>query len=306
MLKGDFTFNDGEGIEIFVYKWSPEKGSIKGVVQISHGMAETAARYERFAEALTNDGYIVYANDHRGHGRTAKDVENVGYLGEDGFNWMIRDMKQLNDIIKSENPSLPVFLFGHSMGSFLSQMYISLYGDTLKGVILSGTSGKQGLLLDIGIKMAEGEVKKLGAMAKSPKLNKLSFGSYNNKFKPNRTAFDWLSRDIKEVDKYVKNPFCGGIFSAGFFRDFLRGLKEIHRTENMVKIPKGLPIYIFSGEMDPVGNSCKTLYPLIRAYKKLGIIDVDYKFYMGGRHEMLNEINRDEVTNDAIRWLDSH
>jgi alpha-beta hydrolase superfamily lysophospholipase len=193
MIKEDFTFKDGGDVEIFVYKWLPEDMSkVRGVVQIAHGMAETAARYERFAGALTKAGYIVYANDHRGHGKTAKTVENVGYLGEDGFNWMVKDMKQLNDIIKNDNPNLPVFLFGHSMGSMLSQSYITLYGDSIKGVILSGTSGKQGLILSLGIKMARGEVEKIGPKTPSEKLNKMTFASYNNEFKPVRTDFDWL------------------------------------------------------------------------------------------------------------------
>lgn len=306
MLRSDFTFKDEEDVEIYVYKWLPEGKAVKGIMQISHGIVETASRYERFANALTTAGYIVYANDHRGHGRTAKTVENVGYLGDDGFNWMVKDMKQLNDIIKDENPGLPVFLFGHSMGSLLSQMYIYLYGDSIKGVILSGTSGKQKLRVEIGIRQAAAEVKKLGLKAKSEKLTELMFRGNNNSFKPCRTKFDWLSRNTKEVDKYIKDPFCGGVLSAGFFYDFLRGLKEIHKLENMKNISKELPIYIFSGEMDPVGKNCKTLYPLIRTYEKLGIKDVSCKFYKGGRHEMLNEINKDEVTKDVIDWLDAH
>lgn len=307
MINKHFVFRDEGGVEVFVYKWLPEEGfKIKGIVQIAHGMAEMAARYERFAAALTKAGYAVYANDHRGHGRTAGTVENVGYLGEDGFNWMVKDMKQLNDIIREENPEIPVFLFGHSMGSILAQRYITLYGNSINGVILSGTSGKQGLMLDIGIRIAAGEVKKHGAKSRSEKLNKLTFASYNKEFKPTRTDFDWLSRDNKEVDKYIKDPFCGGIFTAGFFYDFLLGLKETHKKDNMKKIPVDLPIYLFSGEMDPVGKNCKTLYPLIKTYEKLGIKDVSYKFYKGGRHEMLNEINRDEVTNDTINWLNAH
>lgn len=307
MIVKDFIFKDGGGVDIFVYKWLPD-GSEKarGVVQVAHGMAEHAARYAGFAKALTKAGYIVYANDHRGHGKTAKTVENVGYLGDDGWNWMIKDMKQLNDIIKEETPNVPVFLFGHSMGSLLAQRYITLYGDTIKGVILSGTSGKPGLLLHIGIRVAAREVKKFGADSRSEKLNSMTFGSYNNAFMPCRTSFDWLSRDTKEVDKYVNDPFCGGIFSAGFFYDMARGIRQLHKKDNMKNIPKELPIYIFSGDMDPVGKNCKTVYPLIKRYEKLGIQDVTYKFYKGGRHEMLNEINREEVTNDVLGWLDSH
>lgn len=304
MIEKNFSFKDGEGVEIFVYKWNPDdESNIKGAVQIAHGMAEHAGRYERFARKLTDAGYIVYANDHRGHGKTAGVVENVGYCGEDGFNWMVRDMKELTSIIKKENTELPVFLFGHSMGSLLSQIYIALYGNDINGVILSGTSGRQGFILDLGILMAKREVVKIGAKTPSEKMNKMTFSSYNREFTPVRTAFDWLSHDEEEVDKYIDDPFCGGVFSAGFFYEFLTGLKKIHSKDIMGKIPKDLPVYFIAGENDPVGKSCRTITCLIEEYTRLGIKDVSYKFYKNGRHEMLNELNRNEVMSDVINWI---
>lgn len=307
MKSENFTFNDGEGVQIFTNKWSPDDGNaIKGIVQVAHGMAETGARYERFAKVLTENGYAVYVNDHRGHGKTAGSVENVGYLGDnDGFDWLVKDMHQLTGIIKKENPDKPVILFGHSMGSFLSQRYIQLYGDELKGVILSGSNGKQGLLLKVGKFVAKGEIKKIGKKGKSEKLNNMSFGSYNNSFKPVRTDFDWLSRDEKEVDKYINDPYCGGIFSAQFYFDFLTGLMEIEKNENIEKVPKNLPICIFSGALDPVGNQGKGVLKLIEAYKRHNITNIKYKLYEGGRHEMLNETNREEVMKDVVEWIDS-
>ncbi len=303
----EFTFKDKQNVEIFTYKWLPDEDKrIKGVIQIAHGMAETAARYERFAEFITNEGYVVYANDHRGHGKTAKCIENVGYIGRDGFYWMIEDMKQLNDIIKKEYANIPVYLMGHSMGSFLSQGYIQKYGDSIDGVILSGTAGKQGFLLEFGILIAKLEMKRKGERWQSNLLNKLSFGNYNKSFKPTKTNFDWLSSDEKEVEKYINDPFCGTVFTSSFFYDFLKGLKMIHQNCNMSKIPKDLPIYIFADELDPVGNKCKSIIWLIERYKKLGIKDIEYKFYKNGRHEMLNEINRDEVMRDILIWLESH
>ncbi|MCB2290122.1 alpha/beta hydrolase [Clostridium sp. CS001] len=307
MKSENFMFKDNGGLEIFVYKWSPEESvKVKGVVQIAHGMAETASRYEGFANALTNDGFIVYANDHRGHGQTAGDIQKLGDLGEDGFNSMVEDMHELNEIIKKESCNLPIFLFGHSMGSFLTQRYICLYGSELKGTILSGSCGKQGLIVDIGRLIAKREIKKVGRRAKSIKLNKLSFGSYNNCFKPTRTDFDWLSRDNKEVDKYMDNSFCGTIFTTGFFYDFLGGLKIIAIDKEIDNVPKDLPIYIFSGDKDPVGKNGKGVLKLIKTYKEHGIYDLTYKLYKDGRHEMLNEINREEVTLDVIKWLNAH
>lgn len=308
MLNKNFVFKSGDGTEVFVYNWLPEDSvKIKGIVQIAHGMAETAARYERFAEVLTENGYIVYANDHRGHGKTAKTIESLGYLAEeDGFDWLVKDLHQLSSIIKDEYPSIPLFLFGHSMGSFAVQRYIILYGDGLKGAILSGSNGNQGIIPDIGIIFAKREIRKHGRRTKSDKLNKMSFGNFNNAFKPNRTEFDWLSRDNDEVDKYINDPFCGTVFTTGYFYDFLTGLKEIENKNNLMLVPKELPIYIFSGDKDPVGKFGKGVISLYNRYKKYGIKDVTYKLYKDGRHEMLNEINRNEVMDDVVDWLNRH
>ncbi|MBU3130069.1 alpha/beta hydrolase [Clostridium tagluense] len=302
----NFKIKDKGDLEIFVYKWLPDENiQVKGVVQIAHGMAETAARYEGFARALTNDGFIVYANDHRGHGKTAGQISKLGDLGEDGFNSMVENMHQLNERIKEENHNLPIFLFGHSMGSFLTQRYICLYGGGLKGTIVSGSCGKQGIIVDIARLIAKREIRKIGRAGKSNKLDKLSFGNYNNSFKPNRTAFDWLSRDNKQVDKYIDDPFCGTVFTAGFFYDFLGGLKRIADPREIENVPKDLPIYIFSGDKDPVGKNGKGVLKLIKTYKEHGMVDLTYKLYKDGRHEMLNEINREEVIADVIKWLNA-
>jgi alpha-beta hydrolase superfamily lysophospholipase len=308
MILKNFTFKSDEGTDIYVYNWRPdEEAQIKGIVQIAHGMAETAARYERFAQALTDNGYMVYIHDHRGHGNTAKTIENLGYLAEkDGFKWLVEDVHKLSEIIKRENPALPLFLFGHSMGSFVTQRYIMLYGKELKGTVLSGSNGKQGPILNIGAFLAKREAKRNGRKTQSSKLDRLSFGSFNNAFKPNRTAFDWLSRDNDEVDKYIKDPFCGTVFTCGFFYDFLSGLKEIEKDENIALVPKDLPIFIFAGDKDPVGKNGKGIIRLFNTYKKFNIKDVTYKLYKDGRHEMLNESNRDEVMSDVINWLNHH
>lgn len=306
MIEETLKFKASDEQEIFAYNWRPEN-EVKGIVQIAHGMAEASYRYKKFAKELVDEDYIVYANDHRGHGNTAASIEEVGYIGSDGFNRMVKDMKEFTDFIRDkEGEDLPLFLFGHSMGSFLSQRYISLYGNSIQGVILSGTSGNQGPIINIGIRIAEKEVAKEGPKAKSPRLNDLSFGNYNKKFEPTRTDFDWLSRDEKEVDKYIEDPYCGGIFTTSFYYDFFRGLKENFKRNNLEKIPKNLPIYIFAGDKDPVGNMGKGVLKLVRTYKKLGIKDLEYKLYKDGRHEMLNEINRDEVIENVIEWLDRH
>jgi len=304
----NFTFKSEEGSEIYVYNWSPDADvKVKGVVQISHGMAETAARYERFAEYMTQNGYIVYINDHRGHGKTAGSVEKLGILADtDGFEWMAKDLHQLSGIIKKKHPELPLFLYGHSMGSYVTQRYIMLYGSELKGALLSGSNGKQGLILTIGTIVAKREIKKNGRNVKSDKLNQMSFGGFNKAFAPNRTDFDWLSRDNAEVDKYINDPYCGTVFTSGFFFDLLTGLKGIEKKENVDMVPKNLPILIFSGALDPCGKNGKGVTKLYNTYKKHGIEDVTLKLYPEARHEVLNETNRDEVLKDFVKWVDSH
>ncbi len=308
-MKSDtFSFKASDGTKIAAYRWLPEaKSNIKAAVQIAHGMAEHAARYDRFAKELVKSGYAVYANDHRGHGKTAGALENVGYFADEkGWDKVVDDMRVLNGIIKKENPKVPIFLFGHSMGSFLSRQYSMLYGSDIKGLILSGTGGDPGLLGKIGLLLAKREAKRKGSKTRSPLLDKLSFGAFNKAFKPNRTNFDWLSRDNAEVDKYVADPYCGDVFTAGFFCDMLGGLAFINDSKNIARIPKELPVYLFSGSMDPVGANTKGVLQVFNSLVKAGIRDVTYKFYQDARHETLNETNRDEVFQDVIAWLNQH
>lgn len=303
-----FNFTVRDGIDINVNTWEPERDtSPKGIVQIAHGMAEWAYRYDYFAKALNESGYIVYANDHRGHGLTASGEENIGYISDnDGFADMVEDMHELNRLIRQRHHDLPIVLFGHSMGSFLSQRFIQLYGKDIQGLILSGSNGKQSPIINIGIMMARMEMKTKGRKHRSKALDKLTFGDYNKAFAPNRTNSDWLTRDEEQVDRYIEDPYCGGIFTSSFFYDFLRGLKLITKKKNLKNIPKDLPIYIFSGSMDPVGFFGEGIKNLACMYNALDLEEVSYKLYPGGRHEMLNEINRDEVIDDVIAWLDEN
>lgn len=288
-----------------MYRWTPENPKqIVGVVQIAHGMAEHAGRYARFAGYLADAGFAVYANDHRGHGKTAGALENVGYFADaGGWQAVVEDMVQLTAIIRGELPGVPIFLLGHSMGSFLSRSYIATHGEDLAGVILSGTGGDPGLLGKVGLLIARWECFRKGKKAQSPLLNNLSFGGFNKAFKPNRTDFDWLSRDAVEVDAYIADPYCGGIFTAGFFVDLLTGLQFINSAGGIRQIPKDLPVHFLSGACDPVGNNTKGVRQVVDAFKAAGIKDMTATFYEGGRHEMLNETNRDEVFRDILGWL---
>ncbi|MEQ7051486.1 alpha/beta hydrolase [Paenibacillaceae sp. P-4] len=304
MRTNTFQFIDEEQVRIHVYHWMPEDTvEVRGVVQIAHGMTETAIRYERFAEELTAAGYIVYANDHRGHGLTAATEQDLGYVGEDGFTWMVRNMAQLTKMIREQNGDIPLFLFAHSMGSFLAQQYITEHASLIDGVILCGSNGPRGseLLAGVGVTKLIASMK--GSRHRSTFIDKMAFGSFNRKFKPARTQVDWLSRDPKEVDKYVADPYCGFLSTVGFYRDFFKLLRNIHRPEAMNRIPKQLPVLLIAGDKDPVGNYGKGVRKLADLYGQLGLEQVECKLYAGARHELLNETNRDEITADCLTWL---
>jgi alpha-beta hydrolase superfamily lysophospholipase len=305
MKRSTFTFKDQDGIEIFVYKWVPDSDSPKAAVQIAHGLAEHAARYEKIAEALTSAGYICYADDHRGHGKTAGDIEKTGYLGPGGWESTVKEIKMLSDIIKKENPNILLFFIGHSWGSLMGQDYIQQWGNNIKGVIFSGTSGYMDPnLLKMGEMITKKELKKFGPMKRNEKLFKLTFASFNKPFEPAETEFQWLSRDQDEVNKYANDPFCGFICTTSLFDEFIYGLIKIWKEENERKIPIDLPIYIISGSDDPSNDMTKNLFKLIERYQKYGIKDLTYKIYQNARHEIFNEINQNEVFKDVIDWLD--
>ena len=301
----EFRFEGADGKEISAIRWENEdEYKIKGIVQISHGMAENARRYECFAEKLTKSGYIVYINDHRGHGESEKCLEDLGYLAEnDGFDVLVKDMKILTDIIKSENQGIPVYLFGHSMGSFASQKYLIDYADSVNAIILSGSCGDFGSVLKLATPVISCVELVHGDRHRSKFLDKLIFGGNNRQFKNPRTDFDWLSRDEKEVDKYIADDKCGFICTTGFYRDFIKGLKYIENKRNLLKLTNHVPILIISGEKDPVGKNGKGVKNLYDRYIKYGLKDVSMKLYKDARHEILNEINRDEVMQDIVEWL---
>lgn len=299
-----FTYVSKDKTEIMVYKWMPVNREPIGVVQISHGMAETAARYERFAKVLNENGFIVYANDHRGHGKTASSIDELGYLGDKGaFELLVEDIAKLSDIIKEENPNLPVYLFSHSMGSFAAQRYIMEYKDKIDGLILSGSNGEQGLVLKAGKVVTSLILMVKGRKAKFKFIDSLIFGGFNKKNPTKTTGFEWLTSDADELDKYVNDPYCGTLFPVSFYDELIGNLEYIENKSNLKKIPKELPIFILSGDQDPVGDYGKGTKKLFERYERCGVNDIDMKLYEGARHELLNETNRDEVTEDIIAWL---
>ncbi len=306
MQEVTFELASPDGVQIFVRRWLPQAMTHpRAAVQIAHGLAEHSGRYARLAHALVQAGYAVYASDHRGHGQTAKEPEELGFFAEQGgFALVVADLALVTARIRKEQPDLPLVLLGHSMGSILARHYLLSHGEDLSAVVLSGsTSGTADPRV---LEMARAERERLGPRGQSEMLVGASFVAFNRAFQPARTDFDWLSRDPDEVDAYVADPLCGFPATVQLWIDLMEGLSSVSDPEQVAQTPADLPIYIFSGDEDPVhGGDLSGLHRLLDLYRGAGLQRLSYRFYPGGRHEMLNETNRDEVTLDLLAFLES-
>tara|TARA_B100000809_G_scaffold97360_1_gene95896 strand:- start:21838 stop:22773 length:936 start_codon:yes stop_codon:yes gene_type:complete len=299
------TYKTIDDVTIFYYKWpANNKIPLKGIIQISHGVGEHAGRYQPIAKTLQKEGYEVYANDHRIHGKSAKNDAFLGfYDGDDYFSDALNDMRHLTDIIKKEHPNKKIILFGHSMGSLLSREYATKYGGDLEALILSGTANFMKGLGSFGLLSAKFLGKLNGKHRSNEFLKNLFFTQFNKKFKPNRTKVDWISSDENQVDLFEADPLRIEDFSLSVFLDLLKGSKKVNQVSTFKSTPKNLPLFIFSGDKDPVGEMGKGVEKVTNKYQKAGINDITLKLYKGGRHEMLNEVNKNEVEQDVINWL---
>jgi len=275
-------------------------------------MAEHGARYERLATALTDAGIAVYALDLPGHGRTAGEGEHGHFADRDGWRIALEaiDAVQRELVEQMRRPNdkraVPIFILGHSMGSFLVQHYLVDHGGQLSGAILSATTGDLGLFRPIALTLMRIEALIQGRRHRSKLANALSFEQFNKKFKPTRTEFDWLSRDPAEVDKYVADPNCGFLCSCGLWIDLLSAGAKLSDAARLSRIPKQLPILLIAGSVDPVCNGAAGPKALEQAYRGAGLKDVTVSIYEGGRHELLNDTCRDEVTAEIREWLGTH
>jgi alpha-beta hydrolase superfamily lysophospholipase len=305
MASSTFSLQSPDGTPIHVHRWVPD-GEVRGAVQIVHGVAEHGARHAHVAEALNARGYAVYASDHRGHGLTAESEDDLGFFAEDrGWARVLDDLYRLNRRIVDDHPGVPVYLLGHSMGSVLAQQYLFTFPATVQGLVLSGVVRPLGALLETGAALARAEIKREGPRGRSELLNAMVFGAYNRTFAPNRTEFDHLSRDPAVVDAYVADPRCGFRLTNRLWLDFFSGLRVVAQVERLESVPRDTPIYLFAGDEDPVGDTGKAMQRLLAAFEQAGLHQVESRLYPGGRHEMLNEINRDAVIEDLADWLDA-
>jgi alpha-beta hydrolase superfamily lysophospholipase len=300
MPGSEFTLRADDGQSLLVRRWLPE-GRAQAIVQIAHGLAEHSARYARLAAALNAAGYGVYANDHRGHGPKAAASDVGHFANQGGWSKVVGDLWTLNRLIAAEQPGTPIVFLGHSLGSFLGRGFLAKHSDALAGAALSGSSGKPPAIATLGRAIARAERFRLGKRGKSRLIFQMWFGDFNKPFRPARTAFDWLSRDEKEVDAYVADPLCGFPFTTQLAIDVLDALPRVTSPESLAAIRKETPIYVFSGERDPVGANIQGLIADLNA---AGFTKLTTRIYPGARHETLNETNRDEVTRDLIAWLD--
>ena len=302
----EFSFPSGDGRHrIACYRWLPESGAPRAVVQLVHGVAEHMGRYDAFARYLADHGFAVCGGDHLGHGKTVDDGK-YGYFGKkDGWTLVTADVRRLRVLMGEEHPGVPYFLFGHSMGSFLARTYLCQYPGTVDGCILSGTGQEKPALVAAGKALAAAVCALRGPDAVSALVDKLSLGAYNGQFKPNRTPADWISRDEAVVDAYLKDPFCTFKSTAGLFRDMMGGLQYISNKNNLARMDPRTPVYLFSGDEDPVGSNGEGVKRVYGFFKDHGTADLTMKLYPGGRHEMLNEINRGEVYTHVLDWLEA-
>ncbi|MFX0537021.1 lysophospholipase [Ornithinimicrobium sp. Y1847] len=297
------TLTTPDGTVLHVHRWAPE-GEPRAIIVLAHGMVEHAARYAHLGGRLAAEGYAVHAADHRGHGRTATGPEALGHLGDEhGFADVVDDLVFLTDRLRAEHPGAPVVLIGHSMGSFLARAFAARYGDRLDALVLSGTAGNPGLRGYVGWLVARAEARVRGPRAVSPLMEMLTLGPNNRPFRPNRTKFDWLTRDEEQVDAYVADELSGGHATAGFYRDLLTGLRWVSQPSTVAQMPKALPVLLVSGQRDPVGGA-PAVAEVAELFRTAGLRDVTTQVWSDARHEVFNETNRDEVEGQLIGWLD--
>ena len=292
-----------KGKELFSRTYLPDEKSPKAVVMIIHGMLEHSGRYERFAKKLTENEFAVVAYDHRAHGKT--DPDKPGILDyDDGFQYMVSDIQFVRNEVHKKFQGLPVIIFAHSLGSFLTQRYMQLYDKAPAGIIYSGSNGKPPSTIYGGWVLSRFLAKIKGPKFKSRMIHKLSFEPFNAKFKPNRTDQDWLSRDTEEIDRYIRDPFCGIIPSVAFYKQIFSGLMTVSAHKPFAGKNPQTPIMIISGDQDPVSDMGRGIQGLKKQLEKSGASNLTVNLYPGGRHELLNEINREEVMDDVVEWIE--
>ena len=304
-MKREFFFPSADGrTQIHAIEWLPE-AEPKAILQMSHGMVEYIDRYNDFAEYLCGLGFYVVGNDHLGHGKSIAGEDELGYFGQPtGNEWVIADLHSLRCRTEERYPGVPYFMLGHSMGSFLIRQYAMLHGEGLRGVIVMGTGWQPGPVLAAGKALCSLTAAVHGWHYRSDTVNGMAFSSNNKKFEPARTSQDWLSRDEENVDRYRADPLCTYVFTVNGFYQMFRGIQFVQKPQNVEMTPKELPLLIVSGAQDPVGGFGEGVKAVYESYKKAGMTHVEKKLYPEDRHEILNELDREQVFRDLSQWME--
>lgn len=307
--KENFSFLSSDGkTKIHAVRWSPDSGEYQAVFQIVHGMVEFIERYSDFANYLTEQGFLVVGHDHLGHGASVVTKEDWGYIAkEQGSSCMVRDIHKLRIMTERKNPDIPYFILGHSMGSYLVRKYITKYGEHLSGVIIVGTGTVPEKVCNFGMKLLKAMARFLGWHYRNPLLEKLFFFGPFNEFDMDGSnpQNSWLTKDIEIVKKYYSDERCTFKFTVNGYYNLLQTIAYDSRRKNIEKIPKALPIFLLSGDRDPVGNFGKGVRKVERQLKKAGIRDLSCKLYRNSRHEILNELDRKNVYEDIVKWCEN-
>lgn len=307
MVKEEFYYDSRDGkSKLHAVRYAPDDAEdIRCVVQIVHGMSEYAERYEEFAEFLTARGCVVTGEDHMGHGKSVGKTGKYGYFCEqDPATVLVRDVHRLKKATQALYPDVPYVIMGHSMGSFIVRNYMFRYGTGVSAAIIMGTGMQSAGLLRLSKILSFIQKILCGPKHVSGLIDKLAFGSYNKQIENPRTPADWLSRDAERVDKYVVDPMCGFVFTVNGFATLFELISRLHKRENLERIPKTLPVFMLSGDADPVGDYGRGVQKAYESLKDVGIENITLKMYEGGRHELLNETNRAEVMDDVFRWIE--
>ena len=299
-----FLSKDGK-TKIHAVKWMPESGEYRAVLQITHGMVEYIERYKPFAEFLNDQGVLVVGHDHLGHGASVASEEELGYFAEpDPSDTLVEDMHTLRTTIQTENPGVPYFMMGHSMGSFLLRQYLTMRAEGLAGVIVMGTGDMPYALLKAGQAVCKSISLTKGWHHRSHLVNQLGMGGYNRQFEPSDSTKDWITSDDSKRKEYEADPLCNFVFTVNGYYQMFEGMKVLTRRHAMDKIPVELPVIFVSGAEDPVGSNGVGVTRVFRKYEAHGMTDVEMKLYAGDRHEILNETDREEVYEDLYRWME--
>ena len=285
----------------YVHKWKPDHPRL--LVHIVHGMAEHGARYERLALELNAHGINVWAHDHRGHGLTAASPKELGHFADsNGWRLVVDDAWAVSREMMTAYPGVPIVLFAHSMGSFVGQTLLAEHGDAYRAVVLSGTNGPPDAREGVLRAFSGVQRRLLGPRSPGVWIDRQVTRTFNQRFEPRATDFDWLSRDTSEVRKYIADGLCGFPLTSQAWYDFLHGKAQLGSDAHVGRIPKTLPIHVIGGTDDPVGENGKGVQRLIDLYSKNGLT-ISSQSYAGARHELVNETNKGEVTTDLREWL---